>query len=243
MNRLLVLSMGTVLLLGSCGSYAGSGAYAGATFGSILGSAIGGLSDGPRGHDIGTIVGMAGGAVIGAAIGGAADQKRQQDMDQYRRDKALRESGDDRINFEPSQPAHPQAADVPSARVESLTQGMAYTPAIEIRNARFLDSDGDGAISRGELCRVVFEVMNSGQETLYDVQPMVIETTGCRHLFISPSLHVERIAPDRGIRYTAMVKADRKLRDGEVRLALSVVQGQNERISRVSEFNVATVGR
>ena len=66
MKRTLVLSVGAILLLSSCGSYAGVGAYTGGSFGSIIGSAIGGIAGGPRGSDIGTLIGLAGGAVVGS---------------------------------------------------------------------------------------------------------------------------------------------------------------------------------
>lgn len=70
MKKTMVLSVtALVLLLSSCGTYAGAGAYAGAGLGSILGSAIGGIAGGWRGSDVGAIVGMAGGAILGAAIG------------------------------------------------------------------------------------------------------------------------------------------------------------------------------
>ena len=62
-----------MLMLSSCGTYAGSGAATGGYFGSIVGYAIGGITGGWRGHDIGSLVGLAGGAVVGAAIGAAAD--------------------------------------------------------------------------------------------------------------------------------------------------------------------------
>ena len=74
------MTVGTVLLLSSCGTYTGSGAYTGSGLGAILGSAIGGLSDGPRGSDIDTIIGMVGGAVIGGAIGNQADKNGTVDI-------------------------------------------------------------------------------------------------------------------------------------------------------------------
>ena len=267
-----MIAASTLLIVSSCGTYAGQGAYTGATFGSILGSAIGGISDGPRGHDIGTIVGMAGGAVIGGVIGGAQDQQRQQRADEgYSRrpasSRAQRQqqpvttapaeesygsgfdqsnSGDDRIEFSPSEPSE-NAGSVKaeqvlpgSSSVENIAEGITYTPVIEIRNARFIDADGDNAISRGELCRVVFEVYNHGEQTIYDIQPMVVEATGNRHLYISPGIHVEKIAPGRGIRYTAMVKADNRLREGSAKICISVIEGNNHKISKVSEFNIPT---
>ena len=87
---------------------------------------------------------------------------------------------------------------------------------------------------------MIFEVYNRGQQTIYDVQPTVVEATGNRHIFVSPGMHVERIEPGQGIRYTAMVKADNKLREGSAKICISVIQGNNHKISKVSEFNIPT---
>ena len=69
---------------------------------------------------------------------------------------------------------------------------------------------------------------------------MVVEATGNRHIFISPGVHVEKIAPGCGIRYTALVKADNRIKVGNVKLCISVIEGNNHKISKVNEFNIAT---
>lgn len=155
-------------------------------------------------------------------------------------------SGDDRIydfngkdytgNYSAQQPTTSLPG---SSSVNNLTDAYKYTPNIEIRNARFVDDNQDNVIARGELCKVIFEVMNRGNEVLYDIQPTVFEASGNRHVFISPSIHVEKILPGKGIRYTALVKADNSLKNGNVKICISVVQG-NKAISKVSEFNIPT---
>jgi hypothetical protein len=156
-------------------------------------------------------------------------------------------SGDDRIyDFTSSDYTGNYSADEPtvkmpgSSSVESLATGYTYDPTIEVRNARFVDDDEDNVISPNEISKVIFEVINHGQNTVYDVQPTVIETTGNKNIFISPNMHVEKIEPGMGIRYTALVKAGKKLKDGKVQICISVLQG-NRAISKVSEFNIRTV--
>lgn len=155
-------------------------------------------------------------------------------------------SGDDRIydfdgtdytgNYSAQQPT----TNMPlSSSVEELANGYKYSPTIEISNARFVDANQDNKISRGEICKVIFEVYNRGKETISDVQPMVVEADGNRHLYVSPSIHIEKILPGKGIRYTAVVKADNKLKAGTAKICISVVQG-NKAISKVSEFNIPT---
>lgn len=155
-------------------------------------------------------------------------------------------SGDDRLydfngsDYTDSYSAQQPVTNLPAtSSVEELADGLMYTPHIEIRNARIVDSNQDNAINRGELCKVIFEVYNTGQKTLYDLQPSVVEMTGNKYIFISPGMHVERLVPGAGIRYTAMLKADNRLKDGSIRICVSVLQG-DKAISKVSEFNVPT---
>jgi len=255
MKKIALTLIGSVLLMSSCGTYTGEGAATGAAFGSILGSAIGGISGGWRGHDIGTIVGMAGGAVIGAAVGAAADQKveeaRQQRYDDYQRGVNHRvsgedesgfdatNSGDDRITFDGAGPRD-NASPRENTGPRDAASPLEYKPLIEIRNARIIDADHDGIIRAGEECRVTFEVMNRSSMTLYDVQPTVTDVSGNKHITISPNLHVESIAPNSGIRYTASILAGKKLKDGTAIIRVGVTQGNQEITSQVQEFTVQT---
>ena len=241
MKKMMVWAVGATLLLSSCSSNTGAGAYTGAQFGSILGSAIGGISGGPRGSDIGTIVGMAGGAVIGGAIGNAADQKARGKMDNdYPSNSGYdsTNSGDDRIDFDGSDAATGNYEyKQPSSPADNVYTHSA--PTVEIRNARFIDADGNDTISRGEMCKVVFEVYNNGLQSVYNVVPTVAEMTGNKHIYISQPICVEKIEAYKGVRYTAMVKADNRLKDGTIKLCCSVLQN-GETISKVTEFNVQT---
>lgn len=155
--------------------------------------------------------------------------------------------GDDRIyDFKGSDYSGNYSAKQPDVNmpmqssVDNLTENLKYTPDIEIKNARFVDDNQDGKIERGELSKVIFEVYNRGNHTLYDVVPTVVEATGNRHIMISPNMHVESIQPGKGIRYTALVKADNRLKDGNAQFCVSVVQG-NKKISKVCEFDIPTV--
>lgn len=249
MKKMMVLAVGATLLLSSCSSNTGAGAYTGAQFGSILGSAIGGISGGPRGSDIGTIVGMAGGAVIGGAIGNAADHKAQGKMDNdYPSNRGgydssnsgydSTNSGDDRIDFDGSDATTGNYEyKQPSSPADNVYTHSA--PTVEIRNARFIDADGDDTISRGEMCKVLFEVYNNGLQPIYNVVPTVAEMTGNRHIYISQPICVEKIGAYKGVRYTAMVKADNRLKYGTIKICCSVLQN-GEAISKVTEFNVET---
>lgn len=266
MKKVILLMLCSSLVMSSCDTYTGSGAYAGGSIGSILGSAIGGLSGGPRGSDMGTIIGMAGGAVVGAVIGSQADQAQADREAAYQQDRVERRSGsdysntpvtdnpeifdsnnggDDRLydfkgkDYTGDYSAQQPITSMPTATVEKLGARFSYSPTLEIVNARFVDDNEDNCLNRNETCKVIFEIVNRGHEPVYDVVPTVVETTGNKHIFISPSIHVEKISPGSGVRYTAMVKADRKLKDGMARFCVSVIH-EGKSISKVNEFNIPT---
>lgn len=266
MKKVILLMLCSSLVMSSCDTYTGSGAYAGGSIGSILGSAIGGLSGGPRGSDMGTIIGMAGGAVVGAVIGSQADQAKADREAAYQQDRVERRSGsdysnspvtdnpeifdsnnggDDRLydfkgkDYTGDYSAQQPTTSLPTATVEELGARFSYSPTLEIVNARFVDDNEDNCLNRNETCKVIFEIVNRGHEPVYDVVPTVVETTGNKHIFISPSIHVEKISPGSGVRYTAMVKADRKLKDGMARFCVSVIH-EGKSISKVNEFNIPT---
>ena len=261
MKKLLVYSLAGIMLLSSC-STTESGASNGAFFGSIIGSAIGGITGGPRGSDIGTLIGMAGGAVVGAAVGQASEKAEQRKYDEYMRRRADRSrnqsysstdtystdaysrdnsgfdpnnGGGDRIVMETEVPSNTVSLD----ELKNMTgYNVNINESIQLRHENFTDANGDGAISAGEECKVSFEIMNNSDVEIFNVTPMVIETTGNKHIHISSTVRVESIKPHMGVRYTATILADKRLKDGKAVIRVTVTQGQNDITSMAREFNI-----
>lgn len=154
-------------------------------------------------------------------------------------------SGDDRIydyndidynsDYSASTPRSFEPSTSNSSGVSAL-----FNPELEIRNARFVDEDMDKTLRARETSKVIFEVYNNSDRTLFDVQPIVEETSGSKQIYISPSIHVESIAPHRGIRYTAMVKAGNRLKNGTAHFRIRAIQGNEQVTSRITEFDVST---
>ena len=239
MKKVIVYSLVGAMLLSSC-STTESGASNGAFFGSIIGSAIGGISGGHRGSDIGTLVGMAGGAVVGAAIGQASEKAEQRKYDEYMRRRTdsgfdPNNGGDDRIVMETEVPSNTVSLD----ELKNMTgYNVNINESIQLRHENFTDADGDGNISPGEECKVSFEIMNNSDVEIFNVIPTVIETTGNKHIHISPTVRVESIKPHQGVRYTATILADKRLKDGNAVIRVAVTQGQNDIASMAKEFNI-----
>ena len=264
MKKTLVVSVIALLLLSGCGTYAGQGAYVGGSFGSIIGSAIGGIAGGYRGSDVGTLIGMAGGAVVGAAVGSAADKAEQRKYEEYVQQRRQRryegygttrgserpvpqepqyEGNDEQSGFDSTNSGDDRlygfgedfSIKADSANVSALT-----LPDIEIRNAHIIDASRDGVLSRGEEVRMVFEVFNNSPKPVFQIQPTVAEITGNRHIRISENVLVESILPGKGIRYTAVIKADDRLKDGEAVFRISVLHQDKEVASQTKEFPMQT---
>lgn len=269
-NGLFAVVLSAALLVSGCGSISdggASGGFLGAELGSILGSAIGGISGGPRGSDVGTIVGMAGGAVIGAVVGDAADKAQQRKAERYdgnyrgddRNGNSSYDSrsygdsdddatsdfdpengGDDVIQFDaPADDTSVEEPDVVS-KLQSDSAPVSASP-LELRSVRFVGKGNGLELHSGELAKVVVEVYNNTPEYMYNVKPMVMETSGNKHVFVSAPIIVEKIAPGKGIRYTAMVKADKKLKDGKVHFTVCAQESAQLRKSEIREFDVTTI--
>lgn len=250
MKKILVISACGLLVLSSCGTYTGAGAYAGGSFGSIIGSAIGGIAGGRHGSDIGTLIGMAGGAAVGAAVGSAADRTERQQYEEYRSARQQRSSQYDDRRYDRTYDDGHYVDETNSGDdrlygfgddlSSSVTSAAVETPAIEIRNPRLIDANRDGVLMRGEQLRMVFEVFNNSDKPLYQIQPTVAEITSNRHIRVSQNVLVESIQPGKGIRYTAVIKADDRLKDGEAVFRISVLHRNKEVTSQTREFSIET---
>ena len=252
------------------GSGAYAGATLGSILGSAIGGITGGARGSDLGQIVGTGVGAAIGAAIGEQADKKAEErseKRRERIEQRRRemergnygyngeepaygqyppnDSGFDENngGDDRIfDFKGSDYTGTYSAQQPSAGEGAQQEPTRTTGTlpIEIRNARFVDDNQNRQINRDELCKVIFELWNNGSQTLHDVHPIVTEETGNKHLDISPTIHVEQLEPGKAIRYTALVRADRRLKPGNAVIRVSAVRGNNIPISEPLFFNIPT---
>ena len=114
---------------------------------------------------------------------------------------------------------------------------------LEIRRPMLMDTNRDQILSRGEEARVVFEVFNTSTKPVYRITPSVTEITGNKHIEISDNVMIESIEPGKGIRYTALIRADNRLKDGEAVFRIGVFQGNREQVSQTREFRIQTSKR
>ena len=133
----------------------------------------------------------------------------------------------------------PSSQSVDASRVEQIYGNAKSDGKLTIRNVRFADSNGDGMLSGDEIGHVSFEIYNETAAPIYNFDPSVVEAEANKRIYISPSVRVENIMPGQGLRYTATVKADRRIKDGEIRLLVSA-QKEGKPISYVTVVKVVT---
>lgn len=251
----------------STGSSAVNGAFLGGWFGSAVGGIVGGRYGHDVGTVIGMTTGVVAGAAVAQAEENSRKQEVREhyrrthgNNDSYSYGKGSassrqydnsgfdsNNSGDDRLydfqssDYTGSFSSSKATSSVPTpSQIDDISRyDLRYSDALEISNARFIDTGSDGVLKRGEKAKIIFEIKNVSDKVLYDLVPTVVETTHNKHIAVSPGLHIESIAPGQRLRYTAIVVADRYVGNGAVAFSASVVQG-GKTISKVAEFNIRT---
>lgn len=156
-------------------------------------------------------------------------------------------SGDDRIDFgTASTPAgtatnsySPASQSVDASRVERLYGKANTNGKLTLRNVKFSSDSGNNKLCGGEVGHVTFEIYNEGESPVYNFEPSVTNAEDNKRLYISPSVRVENIMPGQGLRYTATVKADRRIKDGQTKLLVSA-QKDGKPISYITVLKIDT---
>lgn len=194
----------------------------GAAIGSNVGGAIGGLvgdsrhgwRGGYRGSAIGSIIGTLAGAAIGGALTAPKSREEEQPQD-----------------YPPERQADPVYT-TPYEPSSALS-------ALHIRNLRFIDDSRDHVLNAGESSKIIFEIMNEGSETAYNVIPSVTEISGAKQVHISPSILVEQILPGNGVKYTATVSVGKRVKNGTATFRVAVTDTRGQTYDR-QEFTLET---
>lgn len=175
----------------------------GAQVGGMAGAIIGEGLDGYGGSLFGSLIGT----VSGALLANAATTPRQEEG--YSMDETYAYAAEKGRGY----PA------------------MTGNTSLAIRKIRFIDADRNRTIDANETAKIIFEVMNTGRTDVYQVTPVIKELNEVKHLYISPSATIECIPAGDGIRYTANIRTDKKLKDGEALFQITVWEGNRGAVS------------
>lgn len=212
-KRDLLAGMAVACLVAGCSPYGMQGSpaavQAGAAVGGVLGAIVGDRAGGYNGSQFGALLGT----VAGAAVGNAVTTPR-----------AAREEPEEEYRVEGG-----------TARRYVQTEES----DLRIENLRFIDGNRDHCIDAEEEGKLVFDLVNGGDLPAYNVTPVVEETSGMKHLVISPSAQVAYMPSGNRIRYTATIRGERRLKTGQAAFRVYAVESDGG-TTEVHEFSLPT---
>lgn len=199
----------SALMLTSCYTTRMGGSPAAVSAGASIGGVLGSIVGDRAGGYGGSQFGALLGTVAGAAIGNAVTTPPKE--------KVYRET---------------EETNVPSGSYNAVS-------GLQITNIRFIDDNRNQAIDAGESCKIIFEIVNAGDVAAYNIVPIVEETSGMKHLQISPAAQVAYMDKDDRIRYTAVINAGKRLKSGEAVFRVYTSES-NGAVSDIHEFSIPT---
>lgn len=211
------LLLALALALTSCSSSQFYGTATGSSLGAMFGSSIGGLMGGPRGSDKGTLAGL----IIGGAIGAAATAPRNHQTSPAR-------TQDDEV-CTPSTNGGVSYGTYRSPRYQAGEAAYADVAGLSVENVCFLDDNNNRRLDEGEQAYIVFDIYNNSATTLYNVTPQV--ACNSRRVVVSAPATIASIAPQKGVRYKAAVRAARRV-SGELTFTISFGNGKQKAVAK-----------
>ena len=209
MKKILYLLILAVSLT-SCYTASMQGSPAAVSAGASIGGVLGSIVGDRAGGWHGSQFGALVGTVAGAAIGNAVTTPRQE-----------------KVIVEESYPERTPA--------ESY-----YAPSgLRIINIRFIDDNRNHTIDADENCKLVFDIVNQGDVSAYNITPVIEEVTGMKHIGISPSVQISYLPQGDRVRYTATIAGGRRLKAGEAVFRVYTTES-NGAVSEAHEFSLPT---
>lgn len=209
MKKILYLLILAVSLT-SCYTASMQGSPAAVSAGASIGGVLGSIVGDRAGGWHGSQFGALVGTVAGAAIGNAVTTPRQE-----------------KVIVEESYPERTPA--------ESY-----YAPSgLRITNIRFIDDNRNHTIDADENCKLVFDIVNQGDVSAYNITPVIEEVTGMKHIGISPSVQISYLPQGDRVRYTATIAGGRRLKAGEAVFRVYTTES-NGAVSEAHEFSLPT---
>lgn len=118
-----------------------------------------------------------------------------------------------------------------------------YAPSgLRITNIRFIDDNRNHTIDAEENCKLVFDIVNEGDVSAYNITPIVEEVTEMKHISISPSAQISYLPQGDRVRYTASIAGGKRLKSGEAFFRVYTTES-NGAVSEAHEFSLPTAKR
>lgn len=215
-------------------SFQATSGATGAMIGSRVGEAIGFVSG--RGHFRGhnAALGSLIGAGVGAALGvGIASHIEKQERQAYDRDEADHRHSAQRSDERVRNNSDYQTGGGYSGNDEfggnSGYSANSNTAVLSISELSYMDADGDGYFSKGEVCEIEGFIKNNTNTVLNDVV-IYLGTDNEKDFSKSPSL-TTTLQPGQKIRYTGRICCKKARRGQAVNVNLNVMNGATKNVS------------
>lgn len=118
-----------------------------------------------------------------------------------------------------------------------------YAPSgLRITNIRFIDDNRNHTIDADESCKLVFDIVNEGDVSAYNITPIIEEVSGMKHIGISQSVQISYLPQGDKVRYTATIAGGKRLKSGEAVFRVYTIES-NGIVSDVHEFSLPTQKR
>lgn len=99
--------------------------------------------------------------------------------------------------------------------------------ALDIANITYADEDGDGALGKDETAQIYFDLINTSDEPLYGIMP-VLMADKTKHIIISDPCPIDTLKGQNALRYVIELAGDGKRNPGKVYLMLRIKYGQGQ---------------
>ena len=212
MKKILFL-LAMAVSLSSCYTTSMQGSPAAVAAGAHIGGVVGSIMGDRAGGWHGSQVGALVGTVAGAAIGNAVTTPRSE-----------------RVIVEERYP-------------EQTPVETYYAPSgLRVTNIRFIDDNRNHTIDAEEKCKLVFDIVNEGDVSAYNITPVIEEVTEMKHIAVSPSTHISYLPKGDRVRYTATIAGGKRLKTGEAVFRVYTTES-NGAVSEAHEFSLPTAKR
>ena len=118
-----------------------------------------------------------------------------------------------------------------------------YVPSgLQVTNIRFIDDNCNHTIDAEENCKLIFDIVNAGDHSAYNITPIIEEMSGMKHISISPSVQISYLPQGEKVRYTATIAGGKRLKSGEAVFRVYTSES-NGAVSEAHEFVLPTQKR
>lgn len=104
-------------------------------------------------------------------------------------------------------------------------QNSSDITALNIANITYADEDGDGALGKDESAQVYFDLINTGNEPLYGITPVLMPNK-TKHIQVSTPCVIDTLLGNHALRYIIEMQGDGKSNPGKLQLVLRIKYGQ-----------------